>query len=237
MSYRRVAFSCCGVFMVLGSCLTTRADTVRLKDGTVVEADIIAEDETQITVVAIFAAGTITTREVIKKKDIAVVIRLTPEQKAKRDMDMAYERLRNYQLDGKTSEPVSYYNQVIDGVFRLFLQQYPSSPYTNEVASKISEWQTERDRVVAGFAKWGGQWMAAAEAARRAEQARAQLHLEQSHQPAAPANQPRPPPPTPSVAEPAALTDVTDWLKRYWIYGAAAVLVGLWLASRLFTQQ
>jgi hypothetical protein len=215
---------------------TAFADTIKLKNGTVLEGDIISEDETQLTLVVVFASGTISSQEVIRKTDIAEVIRLTPEQKTERDMGAAYERLKKYQLDVRKSGPVNYYDQVINGVFLHFLQQYPNSPYTNEVESKIFQWQAERDKVAAGFGKWDGQWMEASEAAKLAEQARAQLRLEQGHGPTAVTNQPRPPR-AESAGEPSTLIDVTDWLKRYWIYGAAAVVVGLWLVSRLFTKQ
>jgi hypothetical protein len=224
---------CLGCLAILGA---AAADTVKLKDGTVLEGDIISEDETQLTLTVVFASGTISFQEVIRKSDIAEVIRLTPEQKTERDMEKAYERLKKYQLDVRRSGPVSYYDQVIKGVFLRFLQQYPSSPYTNDVDSKILQWQTERDKVAAGLAKWDGQWMEASEAAKLAEQARAQFHLERNHGPTAITNQPRSTP-VESAGEPSALTDVTDWLKRYWIYGAVAAVVGLWLVSRLFTKQ
>jgi hypothetical protein len=156
----------CLAFSTLCLAAVVRADTVKLNDGTVVEGDILSEDETQLVINAEFASGTITEKQTLNKSDIAQVTRLTPEQKAARDMERAYRKLQQYQLDPNTSGPLSYYDQAIDDVFRPFLQQYPASPYTNAVANMISLWQADRDKVASGMGKYHGQWMNAADAAR-----------------------------------------------------------------------
>src|SRR6266480_46461 len=121
-TFRRVA-------VYLG-CLTIAtaafADTVKLKNGIVLEGEIISEDETQMTIAVGFAWGTITSHEVINKNDVAEVFRLTPEQRAQRNMDAAYAKLKSYRLDVKNSGTVSYYDQVINGVFLRFLERYPN---------------------------------------------------------------------------------------------------------------
>ena len=211
-------------------------DTIQLSNGATLVGEIVSEDETQVTIAVALAGGTITTHEVVDRKDIAQIVRETPEEKAQADMERAYAKVRRYQLDPRTSGPVSYYDQVINGVFERFLHQYPDSSHTNEVARMILEWQGERDKVVAGFGKWDGQWMEAARAAKLATEARARLHPERDHKPAVPTTEPELSSGR-SVPAPAALNDVENWLSQYWFYGVVAVVVGLWLVTRLFTKQ
>ena len=174
---RQIPFHC--VLFVVGIVLLAHADTVKLKDGTVLEGDIVSEDDTQLTVEVKFAAGTITSKRTVRKTDVVQITRLTEEQKAQRAMERAFEQVQEYQLDPNTSEPLSYYDHVVNDVFRPFLRLYPNSPHEEEVNKKIAEWTAERDKVASGLARMGNEWMPRDEAERRADLFRAQGLLDQ----------------------------------------------------------
>jgi hypothetical protein len=172
---------CCLFLAVFGLvAFSLRADTVKLKDGTVLEGDIVAEDESGLSIYLEFSRGTITQTRKINKDDIAEIVHWTPEQReawlAKRD----YERLQRYQLSPTTVYPVEYYDQVINNAFRPFLRQHPDSPDTSNVTARIAAWQAERDLVVAGNVKVHGRWSPIADAARGIGRQRGQQLLEQA---------------------------------------------------------
>lgn len=154
------------------------ADVVKLKDGTVLDGTILSEDDKQIAVEVELAGGSITRQETVDKSNVVEVVRLTPEQKAERQMQQDYEKAKKYQLDPAKSFPLGTYNQAIDGVFRKFLTQYTNSPYQQEITDKIAQWEAERDTVASGQRKYRGAWMSAAESAKLAERDRASRLLQ-----------------------------------------------------------
>ena len=105
------------------------ADTLALKDGTVLDGDIIAEDDSSVSIHLEFAHGTITETRHVNKADIARIVRSTPEQRAAELTKRDYESLERYRLDPNTSYRLHYYDAVISNVFRKFLAQYPNSIY------------------------------------------------------------------------------------------------------------
>ncbi len=157
----------CLAFGALCLAAVVRADTVKLNDGTVLEGDILSENETQLTINAEFASGTITEKQTVNKSDIAPngITRLTDEQKAAREMERDYQKLQHYQLDPANTFTLSQYDKAINDVFHPFLVQYTNSPYIAQVQDKIAQWQTERDEVASGKARYKGQWMSAESAA------------------------------------------------------------------------
>ena len=141
----------------------TVADTIKLKDGTVLEGEILSETPTNISIEVASAGGRIMNTTVVPVANIAEVARLSPEQK--RDMLMQHEftRLQTYTLNSNVSYAVEYYDKVMNGIFRKFVRTYPGSPHEAEVTDRIKQWQAERDRVAAGQFMSGGEWMGKAE--------------------------------------------------------------------------
>ena len=160
--------------------LCARADTVKLKDGTVLEGDITAEDDATLSIYLEFSHGTITQTRQINKADIASLGRSTPEQKAERQATRDYEKLQKYELNPKDSYATGYYDQIIKDVFRTFLTEHPNSPHASNVTARIVEWTAERDLVVAGNVKFHGRWSPAEEAAPLIERERGQQLLQQA---------------------------------------------------------
>jgi hypothetical protein len=162
--------------------LCARADTIKLKDGTTVEGEIVAEDNSTVAILLEFAGGTITQTRHVSKTDIAAITRWTPQQKAERETQREYENLQKYQLNPVNSYPAEYYDQVISNVFRVFLAKHPNSPDVSNVAAHIVEWKAERDLVVAGNVKFRGRWSPAGEIAPLVERAWGQQLLQQGRE-------------------------------------------------------
>ena len=146
------------------------ADTLTLKDGTVLDGDIVAEDVSSVSIYLEYAHGTITQTRHVTKADIARIVRSTPEQRAAEHTKRDYQALEKYRLDPNTSYQLDYYDAVIGNVFRKFLAQYPSSIYESNVTDRIALWVAERNLVAAGRMKFHGRWLPAAEGARLAQQ-------------------------------------------------------------------
>ena len=149
-----------------------RADTIKLKDGTVLEGEILSETPTNLSVEVVLAGGRIISTEVLALTNIAGIVRLTPAEKRARLMQREFARMQAYALNSNTSFAVDYYDRVITDIFRRFLNEYPGSPHAAEVTERLTQWQAERDRVASGLTKFGGDWLnrAAFEQASRAEQ-------------------------------------------------------------------
>lgn len=165
------------VFALAAAC--ARADTVTLKDGTVLEGDITAEDNSSVSIYLEFAGGTITETRHVSKADTAKIVRLTPEQRAAAQVKRDFANVEKYQLNPSSSYRLDYYDRVVRDVFHKFLANHPESPYTSNVTERIAQWETERDRVAAGKMKFHGQWLPVEEGARLAEHERGERLLEQ----------------------------------------------------------
>lgn len=149
--------------------LCARADTVKLKDGTSVEGEITAEDDSTVSILLEFAGGTISETRHISKTDIARIARWTPAQRAEWETTRDYEALQKYQLNPVNSYQAEYYDQVISNAFLAFLAKHPNSPDASNVTARIVEWKAERNLVAAGNVKFHGRWSPAAEVAPQME--------------------------------------------------------------------
>jgi hypothetical protein len=154
--------------------------TIKLKDGALREGPILAEDDQKITIDAQFANGTITRKDTIRKVDIEIIARLDESERAQRLATMAYHGLGQYQLDPQNTSPLSYYDKVLNEIFKPFLTRYPNTAEANLLTNRITEWQAERDKVASGQAKRHGQWMAAAEAEKLEQTERVQQVLQET---------------------------------------------------------
>jgi len=159
--------------------VAVRGDTIKLKDGTVVEGDVTAEDDATISIHLEFSGGTIAETRQINKADIAEITRWTSEQRAAWQVKRDYERLEKYQLNPDTSYEPYYYYQVLNDGFRKFLAQHPDSPYTSNITARITQWGAERDMVASGKVKLHGRWLTAATGTRLAEHERGQRLLQE----------------------------------------------------------
>ena len=171
---------CLLMILFLATGWSLRADTLKLKDGTVLEGEITSEDKSSVSIYLEFSRGTITQTRRINKADIVEIVRWTPEQRESWRMQRDYERLQTYRLNPKESYLIGYYDQVIDGVFQRFLNDHPSSPYTSNVTARITEWKSERTLVSAGNIKFRGRWSPTAEVGPLIATERGKKFLEQA---------------------------------------------------------
>ncbi len=153
----------------------SRSDTFKLKDGSTVEGTVTSETDQEYVLKIEYAGDTITREERIARSNVVEVLRLTPEQA----MERTWVATQKYRLDPQVSFAVGQYNQVISNVFVAFLRQYPDSPHTQDLKQKIGEWEMERDLVVAGQARYAGQWIAADQARKLTRHDYAQRELRQ----------------------------------------------------------
>ncbi|MDW8343392.1 MAG: hypothetical protein RMM51_02760 [Verrucomicrobiae bacterium] len=137
---------------------------VDLTNGQRIEGILREETAEQIVLTVERAGGTIVTTERITRTNIVAVTPLGESERLARAEQRALEQLRRYRLNPQTSYPASYYQQVIENVFRAFLERYPNSSHATEVAAALAQWQDELRRVQAGQVKYRGKWMSAAEA-------------------------------------------------------------------------
>jgi hypothetical protein len=147
------------------------ADSVQLKDGTIIEGNISSETDTNLVIDIHIGTGTVVGRT-IDKAEVTSVTRATPEQKRARAMAEAYRKLQVYQLNPTNIYTAAYYDQVIDKVFQPFLAAYPDATQANDVRLRLAAWEAERQQVAAGNIKRNGRWIPVAEAKTLDDQAR-----------------------------------------------------------------
>jgi hypothetical protein len=179
---------------------------IRLNDGSVLDGTIISETSTDVTIEVEFAAGTITETQTVSTNEIAQIVRLTPEQRAVRAMEFAYQRTLRYSLDPSRSYSLRYYDDVISNVFQRYLADYPRSPHTLQITARMQEWETARDLALAAQEKL---------AAHRA------VPVERIRE---------------RVDSPDVLSRMASWFQEYWVIFAAAAIVCLWILSRVLTR-
>jgi len=139
------------------------ADTVKLRDGTVLDGTITGEDNSTLTMEVEFAGGSIRQTRAVPKTDILEVKRLTAAERKQLQMEKDYHAALKHELDPARSLPPALYDQVISNTFLRYLTDYPDSPHAAEITARLREWQAERDRVAGGETKYAGQWRPAAE--------------------------------------------------------------------------
>jgi hypothetical protein len=138
--------------------------TIKLRDGRVLEGQVLLEDNQQITLEAQYANGTITQRVRVDKNDIASLSHMEAAERDQRLATIAYHGLAKYQLDSQSSFPPSQYDTAINEGFLPFLRQYPHVMETTTVSNRLADWEAERNLVASGQVKYHGHWMTAAEA-------------------------------------------------------------------------
>lgn len=170
-----------GLILVLFFVAVSWADTITLKDGTVLEGEIVSEDAQQVVINVEYAAGSISSTHAVPHAEIAQITRWTAAERRTRAMKRDYEQLAKLQLHPQSSYALEYYDQIISNVFRRFLAEYPESEFDADVRARLAAWAHERDLVASGQTKFRGQWMPAEEALQRAETEQAAAALDQAH--------------------------------------------------------
>jgi len=186
------------------------ADTIKFRDGSVLDGTIVSETTTDVTIEVEIAGGTITKSQTVNANDIVELIRSTPEQRAVHAMELAYQRTLRYKLEPNHSYAIWYYDGVISNVFQRYLADYPLSPHTLEVTYHLHEWEAARDRA------------AASQAALAAAAATSTAHRVESNGGRA--------------DSPDVLSTMASWFEEYWVIFAAAAVVALWILSRVLTR-
>jgi TolA-binding protein len=170
-------------FFLVAACLfllsvTARADVIELTTGERLEGNVVAETDESVTLKVSREKFEYTTT--IARAKIKSITQDSPEQRAQRELREAYSSLQVYKLDASNSLPLADYTNAMQA-YRKFLADYPSSPYTDDVAARLKEWQSEMERVARGEVKFRGQWLSGDAAARAANEVRAAQTLQEGN--------------------------------------------------------
>jgi len=156
---------CWSLFLGWVTLLAGYADTLKLKNGTVLEGIILEQDAQRIVIEVHIAGGTIAQKKTVNMTEIAEVVRLSPERKAEQEMMLGYVELQKSRLDPSNNLTLAQYDVVIEK-FLKFRAQYPNSLYEKQVGKSLAAWQAERDAVALGKVKHLGRWLTGEEAAK-----------------------------------------------------------------------
>ncbi|MBR9761645.1 hypothetical protein GYB43_15170 [bacterium] len=138
---------------VLATC-PVQADKITLKDGKVIEGEVISETDTEY-VVSVAYSKSIRTRKTFKKSEIADIQKEAPDLKP-------YKALKDV-LPTPDRLSVVGYEQLIESRVKPFLKSFPNSKYTLEVKKTLATLESELARAKAGDVKLDGEWIDAAE--------------------------------------------------------------------------
>ena len=125
------------------------ADTVTLKSGERIEANIARETATAITLEIQVSSG-ITDERIVQKADVAKIDRIAPDE-------TAYRAVMNY-LPGKNSLTAAQYEAVLTAL-KNFATKFPASQHVADVQHAILAFETEKKRADAGELKLDGIWL------------------------------------------------------------------------------
>lgn len=137
----------------LATC-AVQADKITLKDGKVIEGEVISETDTEY-VISVAYSKSIRTRKTFKKSEIADIQKEAPDLKP-------YEALKDV-LPTPDRLSVVGYEQLIESRVKPFLNSFPNSKYTLEVKKTLATLESELARAKAGDVKLNGEWIDAAE--------------------------------------------------------------------------
>lgn len=137
----------------LATC-AVQADKITLKDGKVIEGEVISETDTEY-VISVAYSKSIRTRKTFKKSEIADIQKEAPDLKP-------YEALKDV-LPTPDRLSVVGYEQLIESRVKPFLNSFPNSKYTLEVKKTLATLESELARAKAGDVKLNGEWINAAE--------------------------------------------------------------------------
>ena len=137
----------------LATC-AVQADKITLKDGKVIEGEVISETDTEY-VISVAYSKSIRTRKTFKKSEIADIQKEAPDLKP-------YEALKDV-LPTPDRLSVVGYEQLIESRVKPFLNSFPNSKYTLEVKKTLATLESELARAKAGDVKLDSEWIDAAE--------------------------------------------------------------------------
>ena len=203
--------------------IVTRADTVKLKDGNVLEGDIVSETLTNVTMEVELARGTIANMQIIPRDEIDTIARSTAEERTAREMNREFNAALRYRLDPSHTFDPAYYDKILNGVFRRYLTKYPDSPHTARIQELITQWEAERDQAR----------MRRQEANLSRKTAPSETHETISSR--QPITKTKFGPTQGFDNNPELLSSIWNWLGENWYIPVGVVLVGLWLLGRAYS--
>ena len=133
------------------------ADSIKLKDGTVLEGKILEETPTSIKI-EYNLTKSIKDIKIVKRSDAVEISKEAEDEKA-------FKKLTNIlpTADLITAEG---YDEILAGSLANFMRDFPTSSLKNKVQNTIDELQKEKKLVESGSIKLNGKWISPDEAAK-----------------------------------------------------------------------
>ena len=138
-------------------CNYLSADSITLKNGTVLEGKIVEENPQSITI-EYKVTKSINDLKTVNRSDIAKIEKEPEDQKA-------FKKLGNI-LPAADLLSVEDYDNIIGGSLTEFINTYPSSSLKGKVQNIIDELRKEKSLVESGNVKLNGNWVSPEEAAK-----------------------------------------------------------------------
>ncbi len=168
-----------GAAVMLPLCRSA-ADTITLKDGTVVEGTIVKQESGQVFIRVAIAGGTIFQTRAFNLSDVASIKVLSDEERRQQKMQRDFEQLQQLRLHPTQSYRLEDYDLTIKNRFMAFLSEFPDSPHKETIRNQMQAWQAERERVAAGMVKVDGNWLTREQFTQQTAQVRSQQILNQA---------------------------------------------------------
>ena len=136
---------------------TASADIITLKTGERIEAKILNETATEMTLELQISAG-IKDERTVKKADVVKIDRVAPDE-------ADYRAIMNLQPGKNSLIPTQY--EAILAALQDFSAKYPESTHVADVKQAATVFQADKKRVDAGEVKLDGLWLSKDEALRQ----------------------------------------------------------------------
>lgn len=146
-------------------CLKGMADTITLKNGTVIEGTITQQDDRQVTV-NIKVSDSISDVQVLQRDDITKIEKTSEDS-------LAFETLKSLKPDPMAMLSPEAYQSAIDDV-KAFLDKYPDSDHKADAQAILDVLSQEQAHQQAGDVKLYGNWIPKKEVAAHKLQIQAQ---------------------------------------------------------------
>lgn len=149
----------------LALCLNASADTITLKDGTVIEGTIVQQDDSQVTI-NVKESEAISSDRILKVSEIAKIDKTAED-------GLAFEQLKDLKPDPWRTFSAEEYAGVVARL-KGFLDKYPASTHAHDVQAILDSFLDEQARQKAGDVKLYGRWIPSQEALARDTEIKAQ---------------------------------------------------------------
>ena len=145
------------LILLILTCHNTMADSIKLKDGTVLEGKILEETPDSIKI-EYNLTKSIKDIKIVKRSDTLEISKEAEDEKALKKLTTILPTADLITIEG--------YDELLNGHLADFIRDFPSSNLKSKVQDIIDELQKEKKLVESGNIKLNGKWISPDEAAK-----------------------------------------------------------------------